>query len=95
VSGTCRKGDALHGGGVSVFSGFNVEEVVTCCESMPDVARRFVPRSGFRLSGHFRLGCAETFLHGSGKVVFHDLAGYIFRLHTSIDVGVEGVGNDG
>ena len=62
---------------------------------MPNVARRLVPGSSFRLSGHFRLGCAEPFLHGPLEVVFHDLAGYIFCLHTSIDLSVEGVGNDG
>ena len=62
---------------------------------MPDVTRGFVPGSGFRLSGDLRLGCAESFLHGCAKVVFHDLAGYIFCLHTSIDMGVEVVGNDG
>ncbi len=61
---------------------------------MPDVTHGFVPGSGFRLSGHFRLGCAEPFLHGSAKVVFRDLAGYIFRPHTSVHMDVEGVGND-
>ena len=61
---------------------------------MTNVARRFVPGSRFRLSGHFRLGCAEPFLHGSLEVVFHDLTGYVFGLHAFIHVGVEGVGND-
>ena len=61
---------------------------------MSDVARRFVPGSGFRLSGHFLLGRADPFLHGSTEVVFHNVSGYIFRLHTSIDMGVEGVVND-
>ena len=42
---------------------------------MPDVARRFVPGSGFRLSGHFRLGRAESFFHDSAEVVFHNLTG--------------------
>ena len=61
---------------------------------MPNVARRFVPGSNFLLSGHFRLRCAEPILHDPLEVVFHYLAGYIFFLHTSIYVGVEGVGND-
>ena len=58
------------------------------------VTRRFVPGSTFRLSGHFRVRCAEPFLHGPLEFVFHYLTGYIFCLHTSIYVDVEGVGND-
>ena len=78
-----------------MFQRFDVEEVVACGESMPDVAHRFVPRSGLRLSGHFRLGRAKPFLRGFVKIFFHDLASDIFRLHTSVDMGVEGVGNEG
>ena len=51
---------------------FNVEEVVACCESVSDIDHRFVPWTGLHVSGHFRLGSAESFLHDSVKVVFHD-----------------------
>jgi hypothetical protein len=81
-------------GGVCVFGGFIVKEVVTYCDSMTDVIRRFVPRSDLHLLGHFRLGRSEPFLHDSVQGVFHDLTAYIFRLDTSIDMSEEGVGND-
>ena len=54
-----------------------------------------VSSQSFRLSGHFRLRFVQPFLHDPLEVVFHDLTGYIFCLHTSIYMVVEGVGNDG
>jgi hypothetical protein len=81
------------GGGVPCFHDSmsrRWSHAASLCQTLPVVSSQ-----SFRLSGHFRLRCAKPLLHGPLEIVFHDLAGYIFCLHASIYMGVEGVGHDG